>query len=203
LKQLLKLVLLAALCAALLCGCGSKDSQSSGTTSAANTSAESSDSSAETANLTAFSAETLDGETFSQADFSDYSLTMVNLWTTWCGYCIQEMPALQEVYESLPDGVNMISICCDADEEAELAKQILSENGCAFQTLIINDTLELSLLQYIQGFPTTVFVDSSGTIVGQMQVGAPSAQENKIADAYLSLIEDRLNQLPVASETGI
>lgn len=214
-KQILKLVILVAISIGLLSGCASNSGQSK-TTTQSNVTSETAqteqkseeattDTSAEkteTANMNQFSTQTLDGKEFTQTDFSNYDLTMVNLWTTWCPYCINEMPELQKVYESLPANVNMISICCDADEEADLAKQILTENGCKFQTLISNDSLESSLLLYIEGFPTTVFVDKEGNVVGEMQVGAPAQEETKIADAYLKLIQDRLNQLSTTDSEG-
>ena len=36
-------------------------------------------------------------ETVTQDIFADYDLTMVNVWATWCGYCVEEMPELAKL----------------------------------------------------------------------------------------------------------
>lgn len=146
--------------------------------------------------LSSFSAETIEGETFTQDDFAGYDLTMVNVWATFCTYCIDEMPALEELSQSLPENVNMISICADAADNKELTRQIVDECGVTFPVLIDNDKLDSCFLSSITGFPTTVFVDSNGSIVGAEQIGVPvSGNEETIVAAYLRLIDEHLAQV--------
>lgn len=142
--------------------------------------------------LTSFEAEDMDGKKVDQSIFSNYDLTMVNIWTTWCGVCVEEMPYLEKLHKQLPENVNIISICGDASDEKELAQQILDKNEITFQTLVDNDTLKESLLKYVNGFPTTIFVDKNGKIVGDIQMGAPG--EN-IVQGYQQLIDNRLAEV--------
>ena len=44
-----------------------------------------------------FTAQDLDGNTVDESIFADYEVTMVNLWGTFCGPCLQEMPDLGEI----------------------------------------------------------------------------------------------------------
>lgn len=143
-----------------------------------------------TPGLTKFTAKDMMGTEYTEAIFADYDLTMVNIWATWCGYCIEEMPAFVELKNSLPDNVNLITICDDGEYEAELALDILVKTGANYITLAANTDLYNQLLGSIRAFPTTVFVDSQGNIVGEMQVGVPSL--NDPAGAYMQLINDRL-----------
>lgn len=138
--------------------------------------------------LESFSAEDMDGNAVTEEIFSEYDLTMVNLWTTWCVYCIEEMPALQELYAQLPENVNMITVCGDAETEHELAQQILSDSGAQFTTIAANDELQSELLAYVTGFPTTVFVDSTGKAVGEPLMGMP----RDTVSGYMQEIEARL-----------
>ncbi|SNT19548.1 Thiol-disulfide isomerase or thioredoxin [Anaerovirgula multivorans] len=149
-------------------------------------------------NMNNFSTKTLNGDVFTQENLAEYDLTMVNVWTTWCGPCIQEMPDLQKLYEMLPDNVNMITICADGNEESELAKQIMEELGCTFQVLYPNEQLEQSLLKEVTGYPTTVFFDRNGNIVGDSELGVPGKNP---AEKYLQMIEERLGDTVV--ETGV
>ena len=174
------LTLLAIAFTALCVGCGSTASDS--------------DSAGATALMTDFSAQTIDGATFTQKDLASYDLTMVNIWTTWCGYCVDEMPELQKVYDNLPQNVNMITVCGDASDDVGLATDIVGESGGVFPVLIPDDKLTKSLLSTVSAYPTTVFVDKNGYQVGEAQVGVPGKGDG-ISDAYLSLINDRLGQL--------
>lgn len=142
------------------------------------------------ANMNDFNAATLSGDTFTQNELTKYDLTMVNIWTTWCGPCISEMPDLQELYEKLPDNVNLITVCADAGEETELANEIINDSGCKFNVLIPDDKLQKSLVDEVNAYPTTVFVDKNGNIVGDVQVGVPGQNP---AEAYMKIIEERLD----------
>lgn len=142
--------------------------------------------------LSSFEAEDMDGQKVDQSVFANYDLTMVNIWTTWCGVCVEEMPYLEKLHKQLPENVNIISICGDASDEKELAQQILNKNEITFQTLVDNDALNESLLKYVTGFPTTIFVDKNGNIVGDIQMGAPG--EN-IVQGYQQLIDNRLAEV--------
>lgn len=127
--------------------------------------------------------------------FKKYDITMVNIWTTWCGFCVEEMPVLQELYSRLPENINMISICIDASEETEIANQILSDSKTEFTMIQGNDELNKTLLDNIQGYPTTIFVDKDGNIVGEPQVGAPESDEAKLVEAYMTLINKNLSEI--------
>lgn len=137
-------------------------------------------------------AEDMSGKKVDVSLFADYDLTMVNIWTTWCGYCIDEMDELETLYQGLPDNVNMITICGDANEEKELAQEILDKNGATFQTLVANEQLQKDLLEHVSGFPTTVFVDKNGKVVGDIQQGAPGKD---VIAGYERLIEAHLAAL--------
>ncbi len=140
-------------------------------------------------NLSSFSTETLDGETVTQDIFKDYSITMVNVWATWCGPCINEMPDLARLHkEMLPKDANMITILTDVPDGIEAAKEIIATSEGEFITLQANASLS-GLLNTVSAIPTTVMVDSNGNIVGSPIVGAPPANP---AEMYLERINDAL-----------
>lgn len=125
--------------------------------------------------------------TVTQDIFAPYDLTMVNVWATWCGYCIEEMPALAQLKNMLPENVNLISICDDAATEPELVAQILQTTGATnFPTLEPTDEMYAQLLGQVYSFPTTYFVDSEGVAVGYIS-GVPSLEDP--AGAYLEIID--------------
>lgn len=128
----------------------------------------------------------LEGNAVTQAVFENYDLTIVNIWATWCGPCVSEMKDLEELHQSLPENANIIGICIDALDSPDTAKQILADNGVTFTQLTGSGELQDDLLNYIMAVPTTLFIASDGSIVGDPIEGAMSAQ------AYLRELEARM-----------
>ena len=129
-----------------------------------------------------FSAQDFDGNAVTKDIFADYDLTMVNLWTTTCGYCIEEMPVLNELRKEFQDdGVNfnIISVCMDIGSTEEIndaslkkAKEIIEKAGVEYPNLIPDSVLLEGRLNGIQAFPESFFVDSEGNVVSEPYVGA-------------------------------
>ena len=81
---------------------------------------------AEGTNVGKFETTGVDGKTYTQDIFSKYDLTMVNVFTTWCSPCINEIPDLEKLYQEMKDkGVGVVGVTRDTigsggkqDEEA-------------------------------------------------------------------------------------
>ena len=78
----------------VLTACGSNPAGSSTENKAEETTEEDGGSQASKTVFGTFESKTLDGEDVSQDIFSKADLTMVNIWGTFCGPCIKEMPEL-------------------------------------------------------------------------------------------------------------
>lgn len=139
-----------------------------------------------------FDSNTVAGLPIDTSIFIPFKLTAVNIWATWCNPCVNEMPELQEVYESLPEGVNLLGVCIDAAEEPELAQQIVEKTGVKYESIVANEEMTKGFLSYIQAYPTTIFVDSEGNLVGEPLEGAPPSEVTK---AYLEAIDEHLKLL--------
>lgn len=138
----------------------------------------------------AFSTQDLAGNPVTQDVFSGKTLTVVNIWGTFCNPCINEMPDLAQWDAELPDDVQIIGLVSDlssAEDAAtlETALAICEATGVTFPSLIANEDF-IPLLSGVVGVPTTLFVDGSGMIVGEPIVGAN-------VPAYKQFVEDYLN----------
>lgn len=140
-----------------------------------------------------FTALDMEGNEVTEAIFAPYEVTMVNIWATWCGYCIDEMPFFPELKDKLPENANLITICEDASMEPELTKEILDSVGANFTTIQANEEIYNQILSNIYGFPTTIFVNSEGKVVGQPIVGVPSMDHEEALNAYYQAVMLRLN----------
>ena len=133
----------------------------------------------------------LDGNVIKSADlFKGHQLTMVNIWGTFCGPCIDEMPELEKLnYRLRQKDCAIVGIVCDVEspEDSETigaAKSLIDEIGVKYTNLTPwEDTFDLFPAEYV---PTSYFVDEKGQIVGEAAVGARSA------DNYEELIDELL-----------
>lgn len=121
-----------------------------------------------------FDSQTLEGKEVTEEIFSDAELTMVNIWGTYCGPCVAEMPDLGEISREYADKeFQVIGIICDATEPGnEDAVEIVDKTGADYTHLIASDDLIMNALQYVSSVPTTVFVDKKGYLVGEVYSGA-------------------------------
>ena len=69
----------------------------------------------------------LDGNTVKSEDiFKANKVTVINMWATWCGYCVEELPDLEKMNSELEkEGSGVIGVCEDAYDSADQAKEIL------------------------------------------------------------------------------
>ncbi len=143
----------------------------------------------EEARFPSFSTENLNGDTVTDQVFAGKSVTMINIWGTYCGPCISEMPALQDLNAHLPDNAQILGIIVDvrADDKGNLqsAVKIANDAGVTFDNLILTDELAWAL-SGVQFIPTTIFVDSDGRIIGNAIVGAQMQE-------YISRLESLLD----------
>ena len=123
---------------------------------------------------------TAEGDTMSADIFADSKLTMVNVWATFCGPCINEMPDLGEIAKAYNKadfqmlGIISDTVEGDADMLAE-AKEIIEETGADYPHLLLNEELYVNLVGASDSVPTTYFFNQKGELLGYL-VGAQSKE---------------------------
>ena len=144
-----------------------------------------------------FTAQDLDGNPVDESIFADCDVTMINLWGTFCGPCLQEMPDLGEISDEYADkGFQIVGICTDAvnldgeilEDVVETAKADTQETGADYLHIVPVGEIFTDLLPRVTGVPTTIFVDSKGQQIGLADIGA------KDKDAWIQVIEEKLAQ---------
>ena len=133
-----------------------------------------------------FEAQTLDGEDVTQEIFGQSKLTMINIWGTFCGPCIQEMPDLGEISRSYDSGeFQMIGLISDVTETGDSkAQEIVQSTQADYTHLVASPDIQRKVLSRVSVVPTTIFVDSEGNQVGEGYAGSRSKEE------WTSIIED-------------
>lgn len=171
-KQLLALLLAAALMTAALAGCSSKEDNSLVTKEP----------------FPAFDEVNTTGNAISSSIFGDYDATVINFWNNGCGTCIEEMPELEELYQGWKEqNINLIGVGTDSGENGEAlatAQKILSEKGVTYINISPDPENDFykDFVSQIFGYPTTYIVDSEGNIIGAPIVGNVKAQMDTVEE---------------------
>lgn len=143
----------------------------------------------ESTKFPAFTATDLEGNTVTESIFADKDLTVLNIWGTFCGPCVGEMPELGEWAKEMPDNVQMVGLVIDINgeedtEHRDLAVDITSKAGAEFTQLIANQDFA-PVLKDVLGVPTTMFIDKDGNIAGDPILGADVDGYKKFVEEYL------------------
>lgn len=148
--------------------------------------------------LSSFTATDLEDNEVSQEILADYDLTLVNVWATFCGPCLREMPSLGELAaEYQPQGVNIIGIVSDTltsegeldEDQVDLARDLVEETKAEYTHLLPSQDL-FGLLGQIYAVPTTFFVDSEGNQVGDTYMQSMSKEElSELIESHLAQVQ--------------
>lgn len=108
-----------------------------------------------------------DHATYDNSMFAGAELTMINIWATFCGPCLQELPHIQnlaEAYESR--GVQIVTALGDSEQSGAIGGALKYINRIGFNLPVLRNTASFSA-QFPTGgaYPTTYFVDRNGNIV--------------------------------------
>lgn len=140
-----------------------------------------------------FQTKTLDGEDVDQELFGKSDLTMVNIWGTFCGPCIREMPDLGELSREYADkGFQMVGIISDVSKPGdETALEIVESTEADYTHLVIpkDANMQYRILKNAQVVPTTIFLDKDGNQIGDTYPGAKSKKQ------WTAIIDEMLGKV--------
>jgi len=129
-----------------------------------------------------FQLQNLDGQTVSLGNLQGKPV-LINFWATWCGYCIDEMPYIQEIYEEWSDkGLEVLAI--NKGESSAKVEEFIQSHTLSF-TVLLDTKQDVAQRYNITGIPTTFFIDKDGII------------QDKVIGAFQNKaqIENRLSKI--------
>jgi thiol-disulfide isomerase/thioredoxin len=100
-------------------------------------------------------------------------LIYIDLWATWCGPCLEEMPAFEKLRDNFKDNpaIRFVSLSIDDDKDA-WRRNMQKRNAAGYQWII--DRAKLQPYNII-GIPRAILVDQNFKIV-EMNAGLPSSK---------------------------
>jgi peroxiredoxin len=91
-------------------------------------------------------------------------VVLVNLWTTWCPPCREEMPSMQQLYERLKDrGFVLLAVSQDENGKT-VVEPFVRELGLTFPVLV-DPEHQVGDRYQVWGYPESFLIDREGRIV--------------------------------------
>ncbi|MBR4515177.1 MAG: TlpA family protein disulfide reductase [Lachnospiraceae bacterium] len=129
-----------------------------------------------------FTAELSGGGTFKLSDYDD-KVVLINFWATWCGYCIEEMPAFERLKNDGIEDFELVCINCGEDEGT--VDSFVNSEGYSFN-FAYDPYYRIGDYYPSNGLPYTVIVERG--VVYKVISGARSYSD------YKAVIEDALGK---------
>lgn len=106
-----------------------------------------------------------DGAPADAAIFKENTLTVVNVWATFCSPCIREMPEFGEVSREYAEkGVQFIGVCGDIPiDAADVPDESLMQDAYKI--------IEMTKADYPHYLPTTAYRPALGTLISSSYPG--------------------------------
>jgi len=92
---------------------------------------------------------------------------LLNFFTEWCPYCMQEMPdlkAVSEMYDA--DSFEVVFVHPWQNEDAQNTENVKAKYGLEGMTFFEDEDSLVTSIIGVPGFPTSVFLNPDGTIAG-------------------------------------
>jgi thiol-disulfide isomerase/thioredoxin len=135
-----------------------------------------------------FNAVTTTGEKFTN-DSIKGKVTLLEFWTTWCGYCAEEAAFVDKIGHELADK-GLILLAIDVGESKKTVRKYLEQHPRNCKIVMMEDT-NLAAMYQANVYPIYVVIDRDGFIVGtQRGAGGEDALRRLIARAGLESADD-------------
>jgi len=141
-----------------------------------------------------FESVNLEGEKVTSECFANSRLTMINVWGTYCGPCLNEMPDLGEISDEYEDSeFQIIGVVCDVEADAnkksiDNVKELVAETKANYMHLLLSESLYNNLVYAAEYVPTSFFFNQKGEYLGYVQSAYPK-------DVWIGVIEQLLAEM--------
>jgi thiol-disulfide isomerase/thioredoxin len=110
--------------------------------------------------------ESLDGKKLTFGSFKGRTV-FLNIWATWCGPCVGEIPSIQDLYDAIEnDGVAVVLV---SEEGRDKVRQFVANKNLHVPVYLAPEGM--SPVFQTNGIPATFIINRRGEIVFQ-QVGS-------------------------------
>jgi peroxiredoxin len=130
----------------------------------------------ETTNIPAFNLKKIDGSSVSLADMKG-KITVVNVWATWCGTCVEEIDELNKLADKY-NADTTIQFWALADEESEKVERFLQKKDFKFSHIpsasVLTDAFQT---RFVKTYPQHIIIGKDLKVKFEGSNGLENASE--------------------------
>src|SRR5262249_49394575 len=108
-----------------------------------------------------FNATATSGEKFNNESIKG-KVTLLEFWTTWCGYCADEAPFVDKIGKEYA-GKGLIVLAVNVGESKKTVKKYLEQHPRSVRIVLMEDT-NLAAMYAAKSYPIYVVIDREGFI---------------------------------------
>ena len=130
----------------------------------------------------------INNKTVSLSDFKG-KYVYIDIWATWCGPCIREIPYLVELEKQYHDkNIVFMSVSVDNDTNLEKWEEMIKEKGMGGEQLFAsgwNSQIGNDYAISATGIPRFLLIDKDGNM---LDINAPRPSSEKITEIFKNIL---------------
>ncbi|MBM3298957.1 MAG: TlpA family protein disulfide reductase [Deltaproteobacteria bacterium] len=111
-----------------------------------------------------FEAATIDGQKIRSSDLRQGKAMLLFFWTTWCPFCITEIPKMKEAHSALgPKGLTFLAVNPGINDSLKKVQLYLDKYAITYP-VTFDEGASMAKSFQVMGVPTYIMVDGNGII---------------------------------------
>ncbi len=128
------------------------------------------------------------GKSMTLADFRGHPV-LLNLWATWCGPCVRELPSLDQLQVLMAnDGLVVLAIDTERNG-ADVGKIYFAQHDVKNLTVYSDPSGHMGSTLHARGLPTSFLINAEGIVSGRVEGGVNWSSPEAVA-----FLRERLSQ---------
>ena len=116
-------------------------------------------------------------------------LILYNFWASWCNYCKEEIPQINELYAKYGDDVEFVSVNITHNDSLNGAKQFISDKNLTMPVYFDIDGIASTKFGVL-AVPTIVLVDRNGKFVERKVGPSNDGDVERITESLKTVAQD-------------
>lgn len=145
-----------------------------------------------------FEIELLNGEIFRLSEQRG-KVVLINIWASWCGPCVAEMPDIDQLAKDYADDLVVIGVNCSEDEQT--VADFVAAAGYSYNFAVDPEYYISGYLYPSRGIPYSIVVDANGMIT-QLHTGG-GAGMYEVLEGYVLDAMTRYERPVKTTDQGI